>query len=38
VERFYRGSTGEAHDRVKLFKLIGMRSAASSAAGTSSTR
>jgi 4-hydroxyphenylacetate 3-monooxygenase len=22
VERFYRGSTGNAHDRVKLFKLI----------------
>lgn len=22
IERFYRGSTGDAHDRVKLFKLI----------------
>jgi 4-hydroxyphenylacetate 3-monooxygenase len=22
IDRFYRGSTGDAHDRVKLFKLI----------------
>jgi aromatic ring hydroxylase len=22
IDRFYRGSTGDAHDRIKLFKLI----------------